>query len=284
MKRTVATISIVTPFLVTAACAQASELVSADNPYRLDLGAQFDERPFELNPEELSPIRYSRASLSDEEVFVDGDHQTEFSFKLRPTLPDFSRDGAYGLNMFGRPEIDVHSDSESGYEFRDHLPDLHNGFSYSAGVKVEHEDKDIDGTAYVSSSLLGLSYGRLGRVWYGGVDVNLEKFDDDIHGADQPDVLSLDVTTGRRLGLTGLSSASPLWLLSLQGNFDMQELKEDADIMESSEGWFLNPSLFWENPEFTFSAQLQLPVDAVTDDSVEDPDYRLRAVFEKRFW
>lgn len=277
MKRTFAISAMITPFLVSAVCAQSAD------PYNMELDSDLSERPFELNPEELSPIRYSRASLPEEDVLVDREQQTEFSFKLKPSLPDFSREGAYGLNMFGRPEIDVRTDLETSYAFRNYLPDLHSGFTYSAGVKVEHEDEDIDGTAYVSSSTLGLSYGRLGRVWYGGVDVNLEKFDDDIHGSDQPDVLSLDVTTGRRLGLTGLTSESPLWLLSLQGNFDMQEIEASGELLDSS-AWFLNPSLFWENPAFTFSAQLQLPVDVVADDSPSDPDYRLRAIFEKRFW
>ncbi|MBX2838082.1 MAG: hypothetical protein KTR35_14590 [Gammaproteobacteria bacterium] len=279
MKRTLAISALLAPFVVSAACAQSND------PYSLSLEPELDDAPFELDPEELTPIRFTRSTEIDEEPVFDTERQTEFSFKLKPALPDFSREGGFGLNMFGTPVVDVRSsDSDTGYAYQEHFPDLHNGFSYSAGVKIEHEDKDIDGTAYVSSSMLGLSYGRLGRVWYGGVDVNLEKFDDDIHGADQSDVLSLDVTTGRRLGLTGLTSASPLWLLSLQGDFDMNELESDADPLESSSSWFLNPSLFWENRKFTFSAQLQLPVEAVTDDSVENPDYRLRAVFKKRFW
>jgi len=145
-------------------------------------------------------------------------------------------------------------------------------------VKIEHEDGEIDGTAYVSSSQLGLSYGRLGRVWYGGVDVNLEQFAKS--GTDEPtDVLSFDLTTGRRLGFTGLDAESPLWLLSLHGNFDVHEESQEPEDTD----WFLNPSLFWQQPGFTFSAQVQLPVEQLVTDDPEKPDYRLRAVFEKQF-
>jgi len=243
--------------------------------------------PFEFDAAEQDPIRYSR--LPDP-VAVPGlsgrvprhrpgsfvDQRTEVSFRLRPQRPDFSRAGRYGLNMIGRPSIavrdaDVHED----------LPGLNDGFAYSAGVRIEHEDAAIDGTAYVSSGLLGLSYGRLGRLWYGGIDVNVERTRDVDGLDDSTDVVSLDLTTGRRLGITGLGVDAPLWLLSVEGSLDLESAPELTD--DEGASWFLNPSLFWQHPGFTFSAGMQLPFAPVLDDDETVPDYRLRAVFEKRF-
>jgi hypothetical protein len=87
------------------------------------------------------------------------------------------------------------------------------------------------------------------------------------------------------LGFTGLTATSPLWLLSLQGNFDVQETNMGNEP-EISSDWYFNPSLFWQHPGFTFSAQMQVPVDMArhtSPDGEQVPDYRLRAVFEKRF-
>ena len=273
MHRILAIITIIAPIVAPATYAQ--EFVG------LDTGVSTTS-PFQFNPNELDSIRFSRVVSATSGAPRVADRQTAFSFKLKPNRLDFSHQGGYGLNLFGMPEVEVQSGILGPNRLQESIPDLHSGFAYSAGVKIEHEDADINGTAYVSSSLLGLSYGRLGRVWYGGIDVNLEQFSDDVTGKDQSDRLSLDVTTGRRLGWTGLSSDSPLWLLSLEGNFDVQEL--DGDQPEASGDWFLNPSLFWQHPGFTFSAQVQLPMESTlsaTDTSV--PDYRLRAVFKKQF-
>lgn len=242
--------------------------------------------PFELNPAELEPIRFTRSERSPEVGQSVVQHQTEFSFKLKPGRPDFSRHGGYGIGLLGRPQLAIQG-ALNGLpnRRRETIPALLDGLEYSAGVRIEHEDADIDGTAYVSSSLLGLSYGRLGRLWYGGIDLNLERFADEHYGEDQPDVLSLDFTTGRRLGFTGLTAASPLWLLSLQGNFDVHET-DVGNEPETNSDWYFNPSLFWQHPGFTFSAQMQVPVDMdrhSSSDGEQAPDYRLRAVFEKRF-
>jgi len=99
-------------------------------------------------------------------------------------------------------------------------------------------------------------------------------------GTEPRDVLSVDFTTGRRMGWSGTSSVSPLWMLSLQGNLDLQEKGLDQ---EERGDWYLNPSLFWQNPDFTFSAQVQVPVEAPSSEGTVEPDYRLRAVFEKQF-
>lgn len=276
---------IITPLLVSGAFAWADESSVPD--------ASAD--PFAFNSSELDRILFTRS-----EDFVQGvptdlgslpeDHtpppllvrQTEVSFKLKPKRPIFSREGAYGLDLFTDPRLDVRSSLVLPEGTSSAMSGLHHGFEYSAGLTIEHEDEQIDGTAYVSSSLLGLSYGRMGRLWYGAVDVNLEQFATTESGESPSDVLSLDVTTGRRLGFTGLEAHSPLWLLSVQGSVDMNEW-EKGDDLESSSYWYFNPSLFWQQPGFTFSAQMQVPVELETLNDEGEPDYRLRAVFEKQF-
>ncbi len=244
-------------------------------------GESAEASSFELDPALIDSLQFSRVEDNDLQLSDDYDLRTEVSFKLRPTMPKFNREGAYGLNMFGTPTMEIRQSTQRDLFFGEALPDLHDGLSYSAGVRIEHNDETIDSTAFVSSSLLGVSYGRLGKVWYGGVDVNLEQFSDEINGTSKDDVVSLDFTTGRRLGFTGLDAASPLWLLSLQGNFDIND-EESSNQLEDSGDWFLNPSLFWQRPGFTFSAQVQVPMQEETfnDDA---PDYRLRAIFEKQF-
>jgi len=215
--------------------------------------------PFNFDSSNLDTIRYSRINEAENEAEPVGsqparyaDRQTELSLSLKPARPKFSLKNGFGLNMFSRaqPAMEVESGRLGKNRLVESIPDLHNGFAYSAGLKVEHEDEDIDGTAYVSSGLLGLSYGRLGTLWYGGLDVNVEQFVNTEEGAEQKDVLSVDFTTGRRLGWAGTSSGSPLWMLSVQGNLDLQS--DSADNGENVGDWFLNPSLFWQNPGFTF--------------------------------
>lgn len=245
---------------------------------------------FELDPALIDTLQFSRVDDSELHLTDEYDVRTEVSFKLRPSLPNFSREGGFGLNMFGRPQMEVVQGSRRDLFFGEAVPNIHQGFSYSAGVRIEHNDESTidgtsDGTSFVSSSLLGVSYGRLGKVWYGGVDLNLEHFTEELqlHGEERDNVVSLDFTTGRRLGFTGLDATSPLWLLSLQGNFDLydEETVNRGDD-ETGADWYLNPSLFWQRPGFTFSAQLQLPVNEEIQDN-ETPDYRLRAIFEKQF-
>ncbi len=294
MRRIFATVVVAGPLLVQGRLVQADTggapfiVPGADGGFVLQV-AQAD--PFDLDANELDPIRYSRIDGSSDVAPASGSGPetalrpvpTELSFTLRPRMPDFSREGLYGLGLLGAPSVAVTRVPGADGELDEAITGLNHGLSYSAGLRVEREDEAIDGTAYVSSALLGLSYGRLGRLWYGGIDVNLERFDDEAHGADQPDVVSLDVTTGRRLGITGLGAGSPLWLLSVRGNLDLMDDAVDVGAdPEARPSWFLNPSLFWQHPGFTFSAQMQLPVAPELDDA-EQPDYRLRAVFEKRF-
>jgi len=234
--------------------------VYADAPVPLD--TSIVSNPFGLNPTELDPIRFTRAEEDSWAIstmpgmlpvdrpadFQSRLRQTELSFKLRPKLPDFSKEGAYGFDLFEQPRLAVNSALAGTVDF-DYSSTLHDGLEYSAGVRLEHEDEQIDGTAYVSSSLLGLSYGRLGRLWYGAIDVNLEQFSTDQFGSAGTDVLSLDVTTGRRFGITGLDSHSPLWMLSVQGDLDVNQWEDNEDL-EASSAWSINPTLFWQQPGF----------------------------------
>jgi len=283
MARSLSQLVIITPLLVAGTCAWAGDTDGNSNPFGFD-PAQLD--PIRFSRSDVEPVTLPRRNadtgLSNSAEYLWATQQTEFSFKLKPKRPDFSREGAFGLDLFTQPHLDVQRRWIDSSGLPANITLLNEGFEYSAGIRIEHEDADIDGTAYVSSSLLGLSYGRLGRLWYGGIDVNLEQFADDQYGEDYPDVLSLDVTTGRRLGFTGLTADSPLWLLSVQGNFGVHDVENSSDL-ETTREWFVNPSLLWQQPGFTFSAQMQLPVETETIDSDNTPDYRLRAVFEKQF-
>ena len=283
MARSLPHLVIIAPLLVTGTYGVASETDRNSDPFGFDSAQLAPIRFSRTGVEPIGAVSESDGSASDySSDYTWATRQTEFSFKLKPKRPNFSRKGAYGLNIFTQPHFDVQSRLIDSSGIPATVTLLSEGFEYSAGVRIEHEDADIDGTAYVSSSLLGLSYGRLGRLWYGGIDVNLEQFADDQFGEDYPDVISLDVTTGRRLKLTGLGADSPFWLLSVQGDFDVHDVENSSDL-ETTREWFLNPSLYWQQPGFTFSAQMQLPVETETIDSNDAPDYRLRAVFEKQF-
>ncbi len=285
MIRNLAIASVLAPFLVPVAYGQSNgqsqgSQFQGDVSFELNDSVARGDGPFDFDSADHETIRYSRVPEAGQAPRY-ADRQTEFSISVRPAKPKFSLENGFGLNMFSQaqPALAVASGQLGKNRLIESVPDIHEGFAYSAGVKVEHEDADIDGTAYVSSGLLGLSYGRLGRLWYGGVDLNVEQFVSEYDGAEQHEVLSVDFTTGRRLGWTGTTSASPLWMLSVHGNLDLQD---DANLEDRSD-WYLNPSLFWQNPGFTFSAQVQVPVDAVSSDSAVEPDYRLRAIFEKQF-
>lgn len=278
MARLIAIVGILSPFLVSVAYAQSFELTTSE----------ISASPFNFDSSNLDTIRYSRINEAESSANRQtryADRQTELSLSLKPARPKFSLKSGFGLNMFSRaqPAMEVESGRLGKNRLVESIPDLHNGFAYSAGLKVEHEDEDIDGTAYVSSGLLGLSYGRLGTLWYGGLDVNVEQFVNLEEGTEHKDVLSVDFTTGRRLGWSGTSSESPLWMLSVQGNLDLASRSAESGEDHHRGDWFLNPSLFWQNPGFTFSAQVQLPVESPSSDDTLEPDYRLRAVFEKQF-
>jgi len=216
---------------------------------------------------------------------VNPEQYTELQFRLSPGKFDFSLAGGFGLGaVFANPEFELRSRRADRYELEDPLPELHSGLSYSAGVNIEHENAHISDTAYVSSGQLGVSYGRMGRVWYSGVDVSIQQ--STLNGPEslKNEVVSFDLTTGVRLGWTGIGAEDPLWLLSLRGDFDLQEdssgfLGEQSGIGE----WYLNPSLFWDRRGFRFAAQLELPLGQDTLRDFEEPSYKIRAILEKSF-
>lgn len=272
---------IIAPFMVASASVWASDSSQQDSPFGFD-AIELDSIQFTRSKKQAVGIEGRDAPARSKRRVTTLSRQTEYSFKLKPKRPDFTSLGGYGLGHFSRADIEVSNHSSVFSGTSRVVSVLKDGLEYSAGLKVEHEAADVGGSAYVSSSMLGLSYGRLGRLWYGGIDVNLEQFVNGFYGQEQPDVLSLDVTTGRRLGFTGLSTHSPLWLLSVQGTFDM----DGGDILHENQvrgDWYLNPSLFWQQPGFTFSAQMQVPIQFETLNADGEPDYRLRAVFEKQF-
>jgi len=111
---------------------------------------------FELDPALIDTLQFSRVEGNDLQLTDDYDLRTEVSFKLHPAKPNFSRAGGYGLNMFGTPKMQVRQQSVKDAMFGEAVPDLHEGFAYSAGVRIEHNDESVDSTAFVSSSLLTL--------------------------------------------------------------------------------------------------------------------------------
>lgn len=226
-------------------------------------------------------LRSSGSSLQS----INPEQYTELQFRLSPGKFDFSLAGGFGLGaVFANPEFELRSRPADRYELEDPLPELHNGLSYSAGVNIEHENAHISDTAYVSSGQLGVSYGRMGRVWYSGVDVSIQQ--STINGPEslKNEIVSFDLTTGVRLGWTGIGADDPLWLLSLRGDFDLQDDSSQFLGDESNVGeWFLNPSLFWDRRGFRFAAQLELPIDQDTLLDFEEPNYKIRAILEKSF-
>jgi len=216
---------------------------------------------------------------------VSPEQYTELQFRLSPGKFDFSLAGGFGLGaVFANPEFELRSRPADRYELEDPLPELHNGLSYSAGVNIEHENAHISDTAYVSSGQLGVSYGRMGRVWYSGVDLSIQQ--STINGPEslKNEIVSFDLTTGVRLGWTGMGAEDPLWLLSLRGDFDLQDDSSQFLGEQSSVGeWFLNPSLFWDRRGFRFAAQLEVPIGQDTLRDFEEPNYKIRAILEKSF-
>ncbi len=232
-----------------------------------------DQAVFSLNAGKYQ-LRESTAEL-----------HTEVEFRLRPGKFDFSAAGGFGLGgVFSNPEFELRSLRTDKYELEYTMPELHDGLSYSAGFNIEHENVHITDTAYVSSGQLGVSYGRMGRVWYSGVDLSIQQSSVAADDSIKSESFSFDLTTGRRLGWTGLGAGNPLWLLSLRGDFDLQNEEFLADgLTADSSAWYLNPSLFWDSHDFRFAAQLEVPLDRDVIRDFDPPSYKLRAVIEKSF-
>lgn len=261
--------------------------VPADNSSTSsDVDSAAQPAKYSLTPNEMRSLGFSA-----DFVRLRGEEQrTGFQFRLSPGKFDFSLAGGFGLGaVFANPEFELSNSSVDRYAIDEHLPQIHEGLSYSAGIQIEHENAHISDTAYVSSGQLGVNYGRMGRVWYNGVDVIFEQSAADLvdGGQFKNETVSFDLTAGRRLGLTGVGADDPFWLLSLRGDFDIEDEAGSSVGEVTREGdWFLNPSLFWDRPGFRFAAHLELPLgeDVLRDlEDFEPPDYKLRAVIEKSF-
>ena len=172
------------------------------------------------------------------------------------------------------------------------MQDIHHGFSYSAGIAVNHENElpasrdDFPGEShFISSRQLGIHYGRLGSVNYSGVDLSFRQFKDEVESSaserDDKELWSLGVTTGRRFALTGLDTNDPMWTVSLRGQFNLTDTPNDAVAVENQQ-WYLSPGLHWENSSFYMSADVLMPF-LQSGEYEEETDYRIRAKIQKRF-
>ena len=127
--------------LATPLLAQAQNLDLA-TPGMVESG---DINPFHFDSNIIDTIQFSRVETTDQTLRY-AERQTEFSLSLKPAMPKFSLENGFGLNMFShaQPAVEIESGRLGRNRLVESIPDLHNGFAYSAGVKVEHEDEDID--------------------------------------------------------------------------------------------------------------------------------------------
>jgi len=163
------------------------------------------------------------------------------------------------------------------------MQDISQGFAYSASLDIEETHDAVDESQIVSSSQLGVHYGRLGSVNYSGVDLGFRQFNESEHSyeSNDKDLWSLGVTTGRRFALTGLDQNDPLWTVSLRGQFSLIEDSND-NVRLDDHLWFLSPGLYWQHDSFELSADVLMPF-MNSGETEEETDYRIRAKIQKRF-
>lgn len=255
-----------TAFLAVGASAHTS-VVFADVPPDYRIGGFGVQSPFLEERDEAS----NRT-----------DKRSEMLFKLTPS-PDSSLD-AEQVERFSSEmrlnRVDFLKPSEA------RMQDVHNGFFYSASVNLEARDDFQSESRLISSRQLGIHYGRLGSVNYSGVDLSIRQFDADkgsvsAEGKDSTDIWSLGVTTGRRFSMTGLDTSDPLWTVSLRGQFNFVEQKDES-IEVGDQQWYLSPGLHWEGEDFTLSADVLMPF-MQSGEYETETDYRIRANIQKRF-
>ena len=200
----------------------------------------------------------------------------KLSFDARENLPGGSDDARWtgGLSM---ERIDFIPADEIK------MQDISQGFAYSASLDIENVNDVVDESQIVSSSQLGVHYGRLGSVNYSGVDLGFRRFNEREYSYEQndKDLWSLGVTTGRRFSLTGLDQNDPLWTVSLRGQFSLIEDSEDK-VRLDDHLWFFSPGLHWQHDSFELSADLLMPF-MNSGETEEETDYRIRAKIQKRF-
>ncbi len=225
-----------------------------------------------------------QSSFADEysEAASDSGNRSEMLFKLSPPesvedpeLPDETAN--YWNSEVRLNRIDFLKPGEA------RMHDIHQGFSYSASFDVESE-KFRSESRMISSRQLGIHYGRLGSVNYSGVDLSFRQFNEEPEvpeSADDKELWSLGVTTGRRFSMTGLEPSDPLWTVSLRGQFSLSEQNDDRIEVEDQQ-WYLSPGLHWEGDSFLLSADVLMPF-LQSGEYEAETDYRIRANIQKRF-
>jgi len=114
--------------------------------------------------------------------------------------------------------------------------DVVDGISYSAGIDVKRTQEFDSQSEIVSSRQLGIHYGRLGPENYSSVDLSIRQFSENTSSlagddADDKELWSLGVTTGRRFALTGLEAGDTFRLTAdvLMPFMQAGELEEESD-------------------------------------------------------
>lgn len=213
----------------------------------------------------------------------------EMLFKLSPVTvedPETTENNTEWTGDVSLRRIDFLSPGEA------RMQDIHHGFSYSAGIALDHDNETLTGddefpgdAHFISSRQLGIHYGRLGSVNYSGVDLSFRQFKDAAESSaserDDKELWSLGVTTGRRFALTGLDNNDPIWTVSLRGQFNLIDKPNDTVAVENQQ-WYLSPGLHWENNSFRMSADVLMPF-MQSGEYEEETDYRIRAKIQKRF-
>ena len=162
--------------------------------------------------------------------------------------------------------------------------DLADGLSYSAGVDIEKIDEFDSQSEIISSRQLGIHYGRLGSENYSSVDLSLRHISEEVSEdkvADDKELWSLGVTTGRRFELTGLDPSDPLWTVSLRGQFNLIESDTIDEALENQQ-WYVSPGLQWSRDSFRLTADVLMPF-MQSGELEEESDYRIRAKIQKQF-
>ncbi len=159
------------------------------------------------------------------------------------------------------------------------------GISYSTRFRFDHsaDGEMVQNDISPVSRLYKIGYGGQRYQWYSGVNLSVEKFES-AHERQEGDLWTLDFTAGRRIALTGLGAGAPLWMLSLNGEYDQYRFK-DASLGGWTEHgiWYITPAVHWTAEDFSLSAGVQMPLDLNGDAAEEEPNYHLRANFKQRF-
>ena len=215
----------------------------------------------------------------------------DYSLRWSSAAPvSASESAADGSNLYRLSSLEQQIDvSDIDGEFQILLPQ--SGVNYSTHLKLAIDaqqqaaaDKQSRGDVSLVSSLYQVGYGEQLSSWYGGVNLSVEQFNGD-YQREEGDLWSVGLYAGSRFALTGLDADAPLWLLSLQGEYDEAYFDDNQSSTYAARGnWFLTPGVHWVADGFSLTAAVQVPLDSRRDNTdLDAPDYRLRADFERRF-